>query len=68
MSEQPDILLSLVGVAVLTPLTDRGYDWLAENVEWEEWQRVAWGLACDPRCAQEIAEHARADGLTVGEE
>lgn len=52
-------------LVVVTPLTANGRDWMASNVEAEDWQEYAGGLAVDLRYATDIVIAARAEDLSV---
>ena len=68
MSAQPssfDFQVAVRGsISTIYPLTDSAREWLAEYADFEDWQFAAGGLACDPRCALQIATSMVAAGLT----
>jgi hypothetical protein len=69
-AEEPDTDLHFwnvgTSIVMLQADTDAGADWIAENVQAEDWQGGCWGgIAAEPRYAGAILEGAAADGLRV---
>ena len=63
-----DIEISHGGsIALVTPLTDAGREWINDNLQVEAWQWMGCGssLAVEPRCAQAIRDGAIDAGLEV---
>jgi hypothetical protein len=61
-----DIQIDATGsLYYLTPMNEKGWNWIAENVESESWQWQGLSLAVDHRYAEDIALGARAEGLKV---
>lgn len=52
-------------IYLLRPLTDRGRQWLRENVQAESWQWFGDGLAVEHRYVADVVEGARAEGMEV---
>lgn len=61
---EPDIILRDEGsIVILSPNTERGTDWLEENVYAEVWTSL--GVPCERRYVAPIVDGAIEDGLTV---
>jgi hypothetical protein len=64
--DSPDVLFSNEGtVCTFEPISDVAKDWIREHVQSEPWQWLAGRLAVEHRCASELIEAMRDDGLTV---
>ena len=52
-------------VVLLFADTEEGQLWIDDNVEYESWQMLGGGIACEPRMADAVAMGAFSDGLEV---
>lgn len=54
------------GFYTITPTSDAGREWIAENVHVEAWQTLGPGIGCDDgRLVAAIVDGAQAAGLEV---
>lgn len=60
-----DIKINFGGISIVEPLTKAGWAWIKRNVQFENWQETAGGIACEPNMAAAIADGAPAYGLCV---
>ncbi len=52
-------------IALIRAPSRRGRAWVKEHVQAESWQHLGASIACDLRCAPDIANGADDDGLRV---
>jgi hypothetical protein len=50
-------------IVAIRPLTPQGRDWIDENVAVEGWEWLGGALCTEPRCAFDIYQAMKADGL-----
>lgn len=63
-----DLDISIRGtVAMITPQTIEGRQWVGENLECEDWQWHGESLAVEPRSLLVIIESATEDGLEISQ-
>ena len=64
MTEPADLEFNNHGsIVTCTPLTERGEEWVAENVATDSWQWLGNSFSIDWRYAADLAAGAIADGL-----
>lgn len=66
MDSNTDVRFDASGSIVsITPLTETGREWMADNLDTEDWQYTGVSIAVDHRCAANILQGMRESGLTV---
>ena len=63
---QPDVLVHGGGTTFLfDPVSERGKEWVEENVGYEPWQQFGGSIAVEHRYIGDLVDGARRDGLVV---
>jgi hypothetical protein len=64
--ENADVRCDAAGsVVYVTPMTESGREWVADNLSLESWQWQGESFAVEHRYAQELVLGMRGDGLSV---
>ena len=52
-------------IATLLPTTEKAWNWMQKNLDFEPWQWRPYGLVCEHRMARDILEGIREAGFEV---